>query len=87
MLIEFDPDKDRINQLKHGVSLKLAERIDMRHALVVDDPRDFEGETRQRGYVTIDGRLFVFWFTWRGEVCRLIGIRKANQREVKRYGG
>ena len=49
MLIEFDPDKDRINQLKHGVSLKLAERIDMRHAVVVDDLRDFEGGTRQRG--------------------------------------
>ena len=36
--------------------------------------------------VILDGRLFVFWFTWRGEVCRVIGIRKANPREVKRYG-
>ncbi len=28
MQITFDPDKDRANQAKHGVSLSLAERMD-----------------------------------------------------------
>jgi uncharacterized protein len=34
----------------------------------------------------IGGRLHVLAFTMRGEVLRAISLRKANSREVKRYG-
>ena len=38
MRFEFDPDKDAVNQAKHGVSLALAVELDWDAALVwVDD--------------------------------------------------
>ena len=39
MGIEFDPDKDAINQGKHGVTLALAEWFDMDTAMVTYDDR------------------------------------------------
>ena len=35
MEIEFDPDKDRINQIKHGISLAAAADIDLDAARAV----------------------------------------------------
>ena len=60
MLIEFDPEKDRINQEKHGVSITLAEQIDIDEVLSFRDPRSYEGEIRYIGFAPIDGRVFAF---------------------------
>ncbi len=86
MVIEFDADKDAANQVKHGVSLVEAERLDWIAAHVYRDNKEYPSEeVRYIGYAPLDGRLHAVWFTWRGEVCRVIGMRKANAREVKRY--
>jgi uncharacterized protein len=46
MGIEFDPTKDAANQVKHGVSLALADELDWGAALVwIDDRFEYE-ETR-----------------------------------------
>ena len=84
--IEFDPDKDQSNRDKHGVSLADAERMDLDAASVVADERRAYGEVRRQAYGLIDGRLHVLVFTMRGEVMRVISLRKANAREVRRYG-
>jgi len=85
MRLIFDPAKDRINQEKHGCSLALAERVDWDAALVWDDDRFDYGEDRQVALGTIDGRVYFIAFVFRDEILRVISLRKANAREVRRY--
>ncbi len=85
MEIEFDPNKDAINRQKHGLSLADAALMGLDEAAIVEDRRFDYGETRFLAYAPIEGRLHVLWFTMRGSVVRVIGLRKANQRERKRH--
>lgn len=76
----FDPAKDAINRTKHGVPLALVEILFAGpHAVTTDDRFDY-GEVRQ-----IAGRLFVCVYVDRQAERRVISLRKANQREVKRH--
>jgi uncharacterized protein len=84
--IEFDPAKDRINQAKHGISLTVAAEIDLEQAIVIEDRRFDYGETRFIAYAPVGGRLLALWFTRRGGVVRVIGLRRANRRERKQHG-
>ena len=59
MEIEFDPVKDQINLLKHGVSLGAAAEMDLETAIVIEDQRFEYGETRFIAYAPIGGRLHV----------------------------
>ena len=54
--------------------------------IVEDDLRYEYGEPRFRLYGQVEGRLFVVAFTLRDGVHRIISARKANRREVRRYG-
>jgi hypothetical protein len=95
--IEFDPDKDRINQMKHGISLAAAATIDLDAATVIEDRRVDYGEPRFLAYAPIGGRLHVLCSqcaaisagqSTAGQslaVVRAIGLRKANRRERRRY--
>ena len=86
MEIEFDPDKDRTNREKHGISLSEAARIDIAAAIVRPDDRRAYGETRFRAFGVLEGRLHALVFTMRGDRLRAISLRKANAREISRYG-
>ena len=86
MEIEFDPAKDQINQAKHGISLAAAAGIDLEQAIVIEDRRFDYAETRFIAYAPVAGRLHVLWFTRRGSVVRVIGLRRANRRERRQYG-
>ncbi|MFM0322458.1 BrnT family toxin [Caballeronia glebae] len=82
--ITFDPLKDAINRLQHGVSLDLAREIAWDAVVLeIDDRRDY-GEVREVGYVPIRGRTFCVVFTWRNETRRIISLRRANDRELDR---
>lgn len=87
MQVEFDANKDRTNQGKHGVSLAAAAAMDFDTALVVADRRVEYGEPRFQAIGLIDERLHVLAFTMRGDVLRAISLRRANRRERKRYEG
>jgi uncharacterized DUF497 family protein len=85
MRIEFDPAKDLMNQAKHGVSLGLAAELDWEATLVrVDDRFDY-GETRMIALAPKTEILYYVAFVDRGEVRRIISLRRANRREVKHY--
>jgi uncharacterized DUF497 family protein len=84
--IEFDAAKDEVNRSKHKISLVRAAAIDLSAAAVLpDDRRDF-GELRFRAYGPIGGRLHMMVFTMRGSTVRVISLRKANKKEIQRYG-
>ncbi len=86
MDIDFDPAKDAKNIAKHGgVSLALAREIEWETLWAMEDDRQDYGETRMIGLAYIGLRLFCVVFTDRGATRRIISLRKANSREVKRY--
>ena len=82
----FDTAKDAANQAKHGVSLALAEVLFAGPHVSMSDDRFDYGETREVAFGLINGRLFVCVYVDRGAQRRVISLRKANRREVKRYG-
>jgi uncharacterized DUF497 family protein len=83
--IEFDPDKDRINRAKHGIPLGLAADMDLDATLIEPDQRRGYGEARFQALGPISGRLHLLAFTMRGQRMRVISLRKANDRERRRY--
>ena len=85
MRFEFDAAKDRANQAKHGVSLVLAVELDWDAALVWVDGRFEYRETRMIALAPKTGILYYVAFVDRGEVRRIISLRRANRREVKHY--
>lgn len=85
MNIEFDAAKDEANIAKHGVSLALAAEIEWSDVLCAPDSRRDYGELREIGFAVIAQRLYVVVFVQRGEVMRVISLRKANAREGKMY--
>lgn len=85
MRIEFDPAKDSTNQAKHGVSLSVVIELDWEAALVWVDERFEYGETRMIALAPRVNILYCVAFVDRGEVRRIISLRRANRREVKHY--
>jgi uncharacterized protein len=85
MQIEFDPAKDASNQAKHGVSLALAAKLEWDDALVWVDTRYEYGELRMIALAPEINVLYYVAFVDRGEVRRIISLRRANRREVKHY--
>ncbi len=84
--IVFDPDKEVLNRAKHGVSLMRAGEFVETALRIVSDERSDYGERRLVAYGKLEGRLYVLVFTRRPGAVRAISLRKANAREVRRYG-
>ena len=85
MEITFDPDKDAANVAKHTLSLTLARDLEWDTLQWKEDNRRNYGETRMAGYAFMGERLYGVVYVVRGDVLRVIRLRKANQREVKSY--
>ena len=80
--IEFDAEKDAINQAKHGLPLEFASLLFAGDYTEKPDDRQDYGETRMIAMGPIAGRLCVCVYTWRDRVRRIISLRKANRREI-----
>lgn len=87
---EWNPEKARINQTKHGVSFELARHIwdDPFHMLVPDAV--YDGEERWLavgaiGSVTILVAAHVYRENGDNEIIRIISARRATSHERKRY--
>ena len=85
MKIEFDQDKDVLNFEKHGISLNDADKVEWDTLWAFQDTRYDYNEVRMIGYAYIDLRLHCIVYTDRKDSRRVISLRKANKREIKRY--
>jgi len=85
MDISFDTNKDAANLEKHGISLAAAATFEWDDALVWPDERHNYGEVRMCAIGYIGDRLYYVAYVDRDEARRIISLRKANLREVKRY--
>lgn len=85
MKIEFDEAKDALNLAIHGYSLRVGAVV-LEHAVGArEDNRRSYGETRINAFGLVEGRLFACTYTMRGEVVRVISVRKANLREQREW--
>lgn len=86
MEFEFDPAKDEANRLKHGLGLAFGMRV-------FEDPfhrqlpsfREGDGEERYKAVGLVERRLHTVVFVRRGEVVRLISVRRSNAGEQRDY--
>ena len=89
MNVTFDPAKDAANVAKHGVSLTEAAGFEWGTAVVWPDTRRDYGEARMVALGYIGLRIMALVFVDRPPEQpterRIISLRKANTREVKRY--
>ena len=83
--VDKDPKKEDRNVAERGLSMDLAENLDWASALIWEDTRKNYGEPRYCVLGLIGGRLHSVVFTPRHGKPRVISLRKANKREVKRY--
>lgn len=86
MDIEWDNKKRDKTLSERGLDFADVALIDWDEALTVEDTRLEYGETRYITFAEIHGRLCVIAWCYRGDAIRVISMRKANSREVKRYG-
>ena len=85
MRFKFDPDKDKLNAVRHGLSLSFAEKLAWDEAYVWIDPRYQYDELRMIGLVPEGNTLYYVAFVDRGDERRTISLRLAERREVKKY--
>lgn len=85
MQITYDPTKDAMNQVKHGVSLAAAASIDWASAVTWADTRMDYNEERMRGLGLIGRRVYAVVYVIRDRSRRVISLRKANHKEVMSY--
>ncbi len=85
MEIEFDPEKRVMTLAERGLDMARAVEIfDGDHLTIIDDRKDY-GEERLMSVGFIDTRMVFIAWTRRGEVIRIISMRKANDREQAKY--
>jgi uncharacterized DUF497 family protein len=84
MEVEFDPEKDRLNRAKHGISL--ARAAELEELTIEPDERFPYTEDRYRSWGYIDGALYCLAFTFRNKkVVRAISLRRAHRKEVSKH--
>jgi uncharacterized DUF497 family protein len=84
--IIFDAAKNERNIATRGLSFERAAEFDFLQAkTLIDDRRDY-GEIRFRAFGPLDGRLHALVYAETPKGIRVISFRRANKREVKRYG-
>lgn len=85
MKYEWDPKKAAANLAKHGVSFESVKSFAWDDAIINEDKRRAYGEHRFSAIGLVETRLHVLVFTTRRETVRIIGLRKADKREMRRY--
>jgi uncharacterized DUF497 family protein len=83
---EWNATKRKTNLSRHGVDFAAVESFVWEEAKVISDNRKNYGEARFLAFGPIRDRLHCLVFSVRGENIRIISLRKANSREVERYG-
>lgn len=85
MHYSFDFAKQAANVAKHGMFFAVADDFEWESALIEVDARRSYGESRFTALGMIGDRVHVLVFSLRETKVRIISLRRANRREVKRY--
>ena len=86
MIATFDPDKDELNRIKHGVPLLFGMRVfqDPRRVILASH-RPVDGEDRFKVVGLVEDRWWTAIYVERGNALRLISVRRSNDGEQRNY--
>jgi len=85
MKFEWDNEKSRRNQVKHGMDFDTAKALwDDDNRVEIQSPYPLESRSILIG--TLDKKLWTAIFTRRGSALRIISVRRARKREENLYG-
>lgn len=85
MKIEFDQNKREKTLLERGIDFARAGEVFAGLHFTAEDNRQDYGEVRHITVGKLDARLVVMVWTQRSQTRRIISMRKANEREIKRF--
>lgn len=80
---EWDEPKRLSNLEKHEIDFSTVEYFEWNSAVVVPSNRQGERRFAATGY--IGNRLFTVIYTMRGDLIRVISMRKASRKEIRDY--
>ena len=84
MRITFDRAKRETTLRERGIDFRQAKEVfDGPHLTRPDDREDY-GELRYVSAGKLNGRIVIIVWTPRGKARRIISMRKANDREIKK---
>lgn len=86
MKITFDPKKNADNIRERQLSFDEVSKLEWSNAVILEDVRKDYSERRFRVLGYIEERFYAVVLTPREDAVHVISFRKANSREVKRYG-
>ena len=84
--ISFDPLKRTQTLVERGLDFADAAEVFAGNSIDIPDRRQNYGEDRIASVGVLQGRMVIVVWTLRGDVRRIISMRKANKREQERYG-
>jgi uncharacterized protein len=86
MDLEWDDEKRRMTLERRKLDFADAVQVfSGRHLTIEDDSRNY-GELRLQAVGRLSGTMVMVVWTPRGNVRRVISMRKCNERERARYG-
>ncbi|MEO7221388.1 MAG: BrnT family toxin [Devosia sp.] len=83
---EWDETKYATNLEKHGIAFELIHQFDWSTAAFRLDERQDYGEVRRLAFGRIGHQGYAVVYVIRGDKVRLISLRNARDKELKRYG-
>jgi len=84
MKFEYDPHKSEKNRTKHGIDFEEAQALWNDDDLLIL-PLRFEAEPRQACIGRLNGKHWTAIMTCRGDIVRLISVRRSRKDEVYAY--
>jgi uncharacterized DUF497 family protein len=81
----YDPAKSEKNMALRGLSFELVSEFEWETSLIAEDIRHDYAEKRYQALGFIGMKLYMLVFTLRAELIHVISLRRANQRERKKY--
>jgi uncharacterized DUF497 family protein len=84
MRFEFDAAKSKANLAKHGIDFEMAQDL-WRDVEGLEMPSRYPKEPRKLLIAQREGKLWTAIFTERGDVARIISVRRARDTERSVY--
>jgi len=81
---EYDPAKSRSNKEKHGIDFEEAKAL-WEDERLLEAPARTEDELRFVAIGCIGGKHWAAVYALRGNIVRIISVRRARKREVEYY--
>jgi len=81
---EYDPNKSQLNQKKHGIDFIQAQQLWQDEDLL-QIPAKTEIELRWILIGKLKEKHWTAVITYRGDIIRIISVRRAKNKEVKLY--